>query len=105
MPTISKKHRFSGLSNDELKEEEQNLRSEIRRLGTAIEEEREERDRLKERLRKGDTSVQDQLDDVNETINDLQGERSTKRARLQKARSIRQSSGRGASASKPSYSA
>jgi len=101
----STQHPFSELSNDELKEKEQTLRKEIKRLGTALEEERAERERLKERLRKGDTSAQDQLDGVNATINDLQAERSKKRARLQKARSMRRSSGHGASASKPSYSA
>jgi len=97
------KHPFSSLSNEELKEKEDSLRSEVRRLGSAIEDEREELDRLKERLRKGDRSVEPQIEDIQETINDLQAERSTKRARLQKARRMRESSS-SSTAGKPSYS-
>jgi chromosome segregation ATPase len=99
------KHPFADLSNEELKEKEDSLRSEIRQLGSAIEEERQELDRLKTRLRKGDDSVQDQIDSVKATIKDLKGEKSTKRARLQKARRMRQQGGRSSSTRKPSYSA
>ncbi|WP_103019409.1 hypothetical protein [Salinibacter altiplanensis] len=102
MPTASQ-HPFSDLSNDELKEKEQTLRSEISRLGDALEEERQEAQRLKKRLRKGDSLAEDMLDDVNETINELQADRSRKRARLEKAQSMRRSSGRGKSASGPNY--
>jgi chromosome segregation ATPase len=98
------KHPFADLSNDELKEKEQNLKSDIRRLGSSIEDERGELDRLKTRLRKGDQSVQDQIDDVKETINDLQAERSKKRARLQKARRMRRS-GSSSTSGGPTYSA
>jgi len=98
------KHPFAELSNQELKEKEKSLRSECSRLGSAIEDERGELDRLKTRLRKGDQSVQDQIDDVKETINDLQAERSKKRAGLQKARRMRRSGSSSTSAG-PTYSA
>lgn len=94
---------FADLSNEELKEKEKSLRSDIRRLGDAIEEEREELDRLKGRLRKGDRSVESQIEDVQETINDLQAERSKKRSRMETARRMRKKSGRSSSASRPSY--
>lgn len=98
------KHPFSSLSNDELKEKEDSLRSEVRRLGSAIEDERKELDGLTERLRKGDRSVESQIEDVKETINSLQAERSKKRSRMQTARRMRQKSSRSSStAGKPSY--
>ena len=99
----STKGLFSNLSNEQLKQKEQDLRSEVRQLGSAIEDEREELDRLKERLRKGDRSVEDQIDAVRETIDELQGKRSTKRARLETARRKRRS-GISSTASGPSYS-
>jgi len=99
----STKHPFSELSNAELKEKEQNLRSEVRRLGSAIEDERAELDTLKERLRKGDRSVEQQIQAQRETINELQSEKSQKRARLKKARRMRQESARSSSTAGPSY--
>jgi len=100
----STKHPFSDLSNSELEVKEKTLKRKISKLGSAIEDEREELDRLKSRLRKGDRSVEPQTEDVKETINDLQAERSTKRARMQKARRMH-SSGSSSTADRPMYSA
>jgi len=95
-------HPFAELSNEELKEKEETLKSEIRRLGSAIEDERSELERLKERLRKGDRSVEPQVKEVKETIRSLKGQKSKKRSRMQTARRMR-SSGSSSTAGKPSY--